>query len=219
MNKISLLISSAIIISAFTANAGSGKHYFKLELGAAKAMKFDKANYGNAKPKTNGVGALSYGHNFNKHVSGEVGITQFSEFKVSGRNGTGAKFEQKIDASAFMLNANLSAPKYSGFTPYATFGMGIAYVAADDYVSRLSSGVLLMQSGKTKINPAYNVGAGVKYDLTNDLSASLGYKFSYLGKSATSRMLSGSDGTANIDLPVRANIKAHSLMMGMAYKF
>lgn len=219
MNKFSLFISSAIIISAFSANAGSGKHYFKLELGAAKATKFDKANYGNAKPKTNGVGALSYGHNFNNYVAGEVGITQFSEFKVSGSRSSTSRFEQKIDASAFMLNANLSAPKHSGFTPYATFGIGMAYVAADDYVSNLSSGTSIVRSGKSKINPSYNIGLGVKYDLTNDLSSSLGYKFYNLGKSASSRITVTNDNLTEVDRPIRANIKAHSLTVGMAYKF
>lgn len=219
MNKISFLISSAIIISSFAANASSGSNYVKLELGAAKASKFDKANYGNNKPKTNGVGALSFGHNFNNHVAGEVGITQFSEFKISGRNGAGTTFEQKIDASAFMLNANLSAPKYSGFTPYATFGMGMAYVAADDYISTLSSGTSFVRGGKTKINPSYNAGVGVKYDLTNDLSASLGYKYYNLGKSATSRVTVSSNNLTSVESPVRANIKVHTLVMGMAYKF
>ena len=219
MNKFSLFISSAIIISAFAANAGSGKHYFKLELGAAKAMKFDKANYGNNRPKTNGVGALSYGHNFNKHVASEVGITQFSEFKVSGSRSSTSRFEQKIDASAFMLNAILNAPNYNGFTPYATFGMGMAYVAADDYSTRTASGTAGVQSGKSKINPAFNAGAGVKYDLTNDLTASLVYKFNYLGDSSTSRVITASNGGTAVGAPVRAKIKTHSLLMGVAYKF
>lgn len=220
MKKISLLLTSALITMAFNANADSGRNYVKLELGAAKAAKFSKADYGHAKPKTNGVGILSFGHNFSNYVAGEVGVTQFSEFKISGRSPSGNSFEQKIDASALMMNVNFNAPRYNYFTPYATFGLGMAYVGADDYLERNSNGILFMQSGKTKINPAYNIGAGVKYDLTNDLSASLGYKFNYLGKSSTSRIFTSSDGTStSVVKPIRASIKAHSLMVGMAYKF
>lgn len=143
-----------------------------------------------------GLGARM-NHYFSADLTGEYRPWGKQKFSKDGA-------DEKTDMYSLdaMMNIYASYPVWEAMSVYATGGVGYAYNKTD------TSALL---HGKGKSNFAWNVGAGVEYDLTDCIAIDLGYRFSDLGKARARVKETG----ATISEKVRYN----DIKLGMKYYF
>ena len=109
-------------------------------------------------------------------------------------------------ASTTYLLGNLwfDIPTGSGFTPYIGGGLGAAYVTAEGTIGGLGDTVDLAGWGF-----AYQLGAGVKFDVADNIGLDLGYRF----KSVVDAELEGGGDDAVAD------VTSHVLQLGLTIGF
>jgi len=155
-------------------------------------------------------GALAVGYNF-APVRAELEFAAFTEAsgKVSWDDGY-AKL--KVQANTLFVNAYYDFATGTQFTPYVGAGLGLAMLnskatwATDDP----DSGSL---GSKNNTNFAWNVGAGVAYEVVQNVSLDFGYRFAGLGKVRTKT-------DKDDDFHMKAkNIYQHQIMLGMRFSF
>ena len=105
-----------------------------------------------------------------------------------------------VTTTTLMGNLWLDLDTGSGFTPYIGGGIGAGYVTAESADAGLDA---------DGYGLAYQVGAGVKFDVADNLALDLGYRFKGL-----SAEISG-DGTED----VVAHVGSHVLQVGLSVGF
>ena len=174
-------------------------------------------------------GALAVGYNFapkfNVPVRTEVEFairSNSSHSKDARASGQGWReridVEHTINISTLFFNAYYDIDTGTPFTPYLGGGLGMAFkhakISAD--VSRTEAG--MTGSGgesKSKYDTtfAWNLGAGVAYAITENVSADLGYRFIHTGYSSL-KMGSGAD-----RVKVGSSPYIHEFYLGARFTF
>lgn len=108
--------------------------------------------------------------------------------------------DAKVNSYTAMVNGYWDIANVGGFTPYVGAGVGVAYNELHSIV--LPTGF----KSKGRADFAYQVMAGVSYDLSHNLTVDAGYRFIDLGK-AKSRGLEVS------------NLESHDVRIGLRYNF
>lgn len=148
-------------------------------------------------------GELSYRKN-NFDTIKATGTTTVSGVTVTG---TGVKVPLSGDVTSlgFMANVAYDFMKDGKIHPYVMAGLGASKI---DYNATVS-GVSLVNDSDLVL--AYQVGAGVNYDVTDKVALGLSYRL--FGTSDPSFV--GSDGTTKLE----AEYLNHSVLAGLTYKF
>ncbi len=115
-----------------------------------------------------------------------------------------------------MLNAYRNLGSWGNFTPYVGAGMGIAYHMVGDTTFTENPSLIHTIEGNRDISFAWQVMAGVGYQLTDRAVPDLGYRYIDMGKAT-----SGRADTAGFVNPrvVVDDITAHELKIGIRYHF
>ncbi len=101
------------------------------------------------------------------------------------------------------VNAYWDITNYNGFTPYLGGGVGVAY-------NRLTGVNLPVgASDASRLDLAYNLTAGLSYDLTSNVKMDLGYRYVNLG-------FARSNGATPITVD---NLEAHEIKLGVRFQF
>lgn len=101
------------------------------------------------------------------------------------------------------VNAFWDITNYNGFTPYLGGGVGVAH-------HRLTNVTLpATSSNGNRTDLAYNVTAGISYDITNNLLLDVAYRYVDLG-------FARSRGTTPMTID---DLKSHEIKVGMRYHF
>lgn len=117
-----------------------------------------------------------------------------------------------IGIQSVFLNAYFDLHNSSKFTPYVGAGVGVSFV---DVEATLNGGIDYTIEEKTTTNFAWNVGVGVAYAFTSNLSLDLSYRYSQFGKGETSRSAYyGTHMSAKTD-----TIGAHQGLFALRYTF
>ena len=178
----------------------------KIIWGVTQLQGIEDSFVGSPKNRVDNVfgGALAVGVKANPaRVELEYGV--FSE--ASGKNNAD-DFDVKLktQAQTLFVNAYFDIDTATPFTPYVGAGLGLAFLRSKGNWSDDSYG------SKTKTNFAWNLGAGVAYDFTQNVALDLGYRFAGLGKART--------GTDIADDRARAkNVYMHQFMLGLRFSF
>ena len=169
----------------------------------------------------------------------EAGVKLDENFRVSasldyrpgykndhnGTDGAGAfdKSTIKVKSLVAMLNAYYDITKVEGFTPYVTFGLGMARNDAGQRVQHYprQSGYPeynFVLNGDKKTNFAWKAGLGTKYEINKEFDLDLRYQYADLGKfqSAKTATLNGNAISHDIE---KGRLKSHEFLVGIAYKF
>ena len=134
--------------------------------------------------------------NLRVELSGGVRLRQSLE---DGFNSLNAE----IQTYTAFANVFYDITNYGGWTPYIGGGVGIAYHDINDVVAPIDS------SPGNQVDFAWNIQAGVSYDLTPNAKLDLGYRLIDLG-------------VARSDGPVPFKVKdlmAHEFKVGFRYHF
>ena len=188
-----------------------------------------------------GVYALAVGYKFNDHIR--------AGFEVEYRDGYENKFsvEQKsayiaetddeyvigyntwtdtqitkIRSLSSMFSVYYDITKIHNITPYVLLGAGVARNVTD------SSGTIYNHGGPqthysfsrgTNINFAWKIGAGVQYQIHNNINLDLHYQYVDLGKFKTGNIFTSTDHTKQVHPNLEGKLQSHEVLLGMAYKF
>ncbi|MFC7053556.1 outer membrane protein [Hansschlegelia quercus] len=115
----------------------------------------------------------------------------------------------KIDAVTIFANAYFDIGTFYGFTPYVGGGIGTAYLDINHY----SSSAAPSPRGDSNWNFAWNLMAGVGYEVAPNVIIDANYRFVDLGKAKTKSLaLAGGSGKVKVD-----DIQAHEFRVGVRY--
>jgi opacity protein-like surface antigen len=154
------------------------------------------------------------GARFTDNLRGEIelssGAVGLSDVTISGGPGplfdgdTYAVTDGSASTSYLLANLWFDIDTGSGFTPYIGGGLGAGYVAAEGTIGGLGDTVDLSGWGW-----AYQVGAGVKVDVADNMALDLGYRF----KAVVDAELEGGGDDAIV------NIGSHVVQAGLTFSF
>jgi opacity protein-like surface antigen len=145
-------------------------------------------------------------------ISGDVWQFQSAEFN-------NYNFRAPITSTRLMFDVKPSLFTYQCISPYAILGIGIAWNTAayretltDTDVDPLSYNIL---SNRTMMQTAYDIGAGLRVDITQNVGASLEYLYTNLGK-ATSANASAT--VARVSTQPTFTLRSQSVLLGISWK-
>jgi opacity protein-like surface antigen len=126
---------------------------------------------------------------------------------IDGQNGTRAHGD--IRATYLLANAWLDMPTNSSFTPYIGGGAGIGWIGGNLGVFSGSYGI----GAEKSAGFAFQLGVGVKTELSSNLSLDLGYRFKdIIGAKASNN----NSGATDWD---QLNLTSHNIQLGLTYNF
>jgi len=152
------------------------------------------------------IGVAAGGH-ITDNLRGEVELSTSSFALTNVSNGgvdLGPIYDGSASATYLLGNLWFDIDTGSGFTPYIGGGLGGGYVNATVTDSEIGYAVDMSGWGW-----AYQVGAGVKFDVADSVALDLGYRF----KSVVDAELEGNGDDAV------ANISSHVLQVGVTVGF
>ncbi|HGT5395184.1 TPA: outer membrane protein [Escherichia coli] len=127
--------------------------------------------------------------------------------------------QNKLSVNTLMLNAYYDFRNSSAFTPWISAGLGYArvhhktsYIYTDN--SPAGSEVYSASASKYENNLAWSLGVGVKYDVTQDFSLDLSYRYLDAGDSTlTYKDEDGAKYKSSVD------VRSNEFMLGATYNF
>ncbi len=141
-----------------------------------------------------------------------VGCQLLETFRVEAVVGTRLKqsltdsfnsLDADIQTSTAFLNVTYDITNYGGWTPYIGGGVGVAYHRITDVAAPIDS------SSGNEVEFAWNVHAGITYDLSPQTKVDLGYRLADLG-----RARSGGPIPFFVD-----EMMTHEFKIGVRYQF
>lgn len=111
--------------------------------------------------------------------------------------------DAKLEAYTAMVSGYWDITKWNGFTPYVGAGIGVSYNNLHDI------NLPAAQNSNGRVDFAYQLMAGVSYDITPNLTVDAGYRYIDLGKAKAK----GAD-------PIKVdNLESHDFRVGLRYNF
>ena len=180
--------------------------------------------------------ALAIGYDFDKRLG--IPVRTELEYSYLGRaSGSAARqqipspghalnsgYNQKMDIQTVFLNAYFDIKTGTPFTPYVGGGLGFAMIDVEKagleetlYYPGGSMASSLSPGSKTHTNFAWNIGAGLGWDITPAITLDLGYRYMMLGE-AKSKWLDVTGGAGALSFRTKVddvNIHQVSLPFGI----
>ncbi|MBA8345916.1 porin family protein [Escherichia coli] len=190
----------------------------------------DKYKGGDKSDTVFGAG-LAVGYDFYQHYN----VPVRTEVEFYGRGNAESKYrlsywesvggaefddaQNKLSVNTLMLNAYYDFRNSSAFTPWISAGLGYArvhhktsYIYTDN--SLAGSEVYSTSASKYENNLAWSLGVGVKYDVTQDFSLDLSYRYLDAGDSTlTYKDEDGAKYKSSVD------VRSNEFMLGATYNF
>ncbi|EFC3499043.1 porin family protein [Escherichia coli] len=173
-------------------------------------------------------GGIAAGYNFYPQFS----IPVRTELEFYARGNADTKYnlykddwsrgdlKNEVSVNTLMLNAYYDFRNDCAFTPWVSAGIGYARIhqkttsiSTWDYGYGYSGRESLSRSDSVD-NFAWSLGAGVRYDVTPDISLDLSYRYLDAGKSSLSYRDAEGDKYKS-----EADVKNHDIMFGVTYNF
>ena len=229
MKKALLLFTAIVLGVSFQAEAVAIKNYVALRAGFAAMKHQSKEQYNDVRnPVKNdwngdaGMGSVAFGLKagyLRAEVEGNATSTtketrQFHTSDYTDMTNTTAR----INTSSVMFNTYLELPVDFPLRPYISAGVGMAHIKgkfksrSGEHKDRI---VTTSMSGN---HLAWQVGAGLAYEITPEWAVDLGYRFMNYGN--ITKKIKDHSGTETLDLgKVRLDAKTYNIYFGVRYAF
>ncbi|MDR2337358.1 MAG: outer membrane beta-barrel protein [Deltaproteobacteria bacterium] len=116
-----------------------------------------------------------------------------------------------IESKTFLFNLYYDLNTCSKFTPYIGGGLGLSHL--DSSVTAADPAAGWSFSSRKSVNKfSWQVGAGVAYALNDKVDLDLGYRYSDWGSLSSTL-------TGVIDIPIKADLRSHEVLLGLRYTF
>jgi len=125
-----------------------------------------------------------------------------------------------VRSNVYLLNALYSLPTAGNFTPFFGAGIGVAQnKVAGNFVSDTTSSWSGYWTDRSKTNFAYDLTAGVNYQVNEHVGISLAYQYLALGKLNTNDTVYNHTGESGQETLSANQYSSNNLMLGLSYKF
>lgn len=228
--KIVLAAAVSVVASAALAENGSEKDFYvQLSAGPSFGQK-PKGDFKKGDLDTSGLYGIAFGYKMNENFRADLSLdyrpgyeSKYSEQeKASSGQNINLNHKVKVKSWTTMLNLYYDIATVNGFTPYVTSGLGVAKNKTNNYtISATGPNGFARQAvynKGNKTNFAWKVGVGSKYQISQDFDLDLRYQYANLGKFETSSAFYGG-GVKHNGVAKKGTIKAHEVLLGLAYKF
>lgn len=149
---------------------------------------------------------IEYGYNGKAKLSGNGNMIGDDTFSVGYRS--------QIKSQFIMANAYFDFNTGSEWTPYVGAGLGWARVKAENSLHFEDETDSISKSSN---NFAWNLTAGVSYNVSSNLAIDASYRYADYGKVKTSYTYRGSDHYENIN--AKSKVKSNEFNLGFRYSF
>lgn len=175
----------------------------------------------NADAGAGGVYGVVAGYRFNDMLRAELGVDYRSGHSVSTSQdlqGAGflAEYKVEIDAWTFMASGYVEPVRLGAFKPYAGGGIGMAVVRSKNASVRFDGSPGFALPGENETNFAWQLGAGVAYELTPVVTVDLGYRHLDAGRVTVGRASSVAGGWAQ---QTKGALVTDEVLLGLRYQF
>jgi opacity protein-like surface antigen len=208
-----------VLINGY-ASAADDQLYITINYGVAISGNFHyNDGFKVKKPKNAEVFGLVFGSRFNDNIRIELASNMFNNFEykdVEIDNVADHYYRQKVNATAAFANVYYDVRKFEKFVPYANIGVGYSRNKARNmelhFVQANKTADATVYQGKSKDRFAWNVGAGISYEVNKRFVLDLiSYKYYELGKFSTKR-----DEVGDV---LKDKLKIHSITTGIKINF
>jgi opacity protein-like surface antigen len=183
--------------------------------------------------KTDNVfgGSIAIGYDFDKKfnvpIRTELEYAIFSKAKARKQFAYGEFIDDEdlhrghnIRTQTLFLNAYWDINTGTKFTPYIGGGLGIGFIKFEFYNKSAGPGGdgfegIYSPLNKTNTNFIWNLGAGLGYDINDNWTIDLGYRFVGLGE-VKSKKLYDDDGSTGIQ---KLDLNQHQFALGVRFTF
>ena len=226
-NLLCIASTIAICVANYnTANASTdGKAYIAGSYGIGVANKFNyDPDLTIERPKNSQIFGVAFGYQFNDNIRAELAVNNFNNFKYKNYNQLDDEdgnhqdnyFYQKISSNSLFANFYYDVNKFEKFKPYLSIGVGVSQNKSGNFNRKaIDNGeiednhTLYQKSSKKQF--AWNVGAGISYEVNNKVTLDLvNYKYYDLGKTSTKPDEVGDS--------MKSKLKVHSITTGIRIK-
>lgn len=173
-------------------------------------------------------GAFAIGYDFQPNLNApiraeiEYAMRSESEGKYSNAYYDGPVLVKesgymKFDVQSVFLNMYFDIDTGTQFTPYVGGGLGVAIIDAKGKLKVTEDDVTFFDNSasNSETNFAFNLAAGVGYDVSDNFTLDLGYRYADFGEVKTGNVLD----INNVSLKGEARIVAHEVLFGLRYGF
>jgi len=156
-------------------------------------------------------------------LEGTIGYIPSLAFKGNFGNTPSSTTQGTVSALVGLATANVDIAGFTGrlpggLQPFVLGGLGFATVTngqEDDYTNGVTFNGSI--SGATQTNLAWTVGGGVGIPIDDRLTLDITYRWLVLGERRTGSTLSF-NGASAPTTPDRADLRVHTIMLGLRYQ-
>lgn len=214
-------ITMAICISLLTSNAYSHSlnkkgAYIKAASGVVLYERLRKKHaLGIYEPKIGRTTApiyLAFGYNSNKNIATEI-LARFSRFHYISRSARGGRVidSQTMDSYSLFWSVLLKFPITRRIVPYVIIGPGLSFNRSSRMREIISPGTVQTTPGSSITSFAWNIGLGSELYRSNKVLFDIGYRYVSMGEIGVK--------AGNGSPRESRKIRAHDVILGLAYKF
>ncbi len=125
-------------------------------------------------------------------------------------------FYTDVQSYSLMFNAYYDLGNFRGFVPYVGAGIGAAYNIVDDVTAAWLEDSI---EGDKTLSFAWQVSAGVGYQIRENMILDVGYRYMDLGDARSGR-IDESYGQFNVNPPIEfEDLTSHEIKVGLRYHF
>ena len=127
----------------------------------------------------------------------------------------------KVTVFSTMINVYYDIDTGTKFTPYIGAGLGMAHLKDKATVSASldSNSPFPLSDTEEENHLAWNLGFGMNYALTDNLSLDLGYRYSDYGRIKKARKFTFSQPRGTMSAAAKVKVTAHEALLGLRYAF
>ena len=138
---------------------------------------------------------------------------------TSGDTALPYDLDSKVTVFSSMINVYYDIDTGTKFTPYVGAGLGMAHLKNKATASGSFRNAPLEKNDTEEENHlAWNLGFGMNYALTDNLSLDFGYRYSAYGRIRKVRNFTLAPG-ATISTAAKVKVTAHEALLGLRYTF
>ena len=148
-----------------------------------------------------------------------------NSFFKSTSNSYNYKLENKLSVYATMINVYYDIDTGTKFTPYVGAGLGIAHLKNKLNVTATTPKVpfpINVSDTEEENHFAWNIGLGMNYALTDNISLDLGYRYTNYGRIQKARSMSMAaynSKMGTLGAIGKVKVESHEALLGVRYAF
>jgi len=155
-------------------------------------------------------------YRFGSDFTGSDAYDTDSDGDINGTN----NYDGEKEEAVFLVNAYWDLPTYGIMKPYVGAGVGASWIRISDFTDTSPNPLAIGLSGDTEQwNLAWALHAGLGFELSQNLTLDVGYRFLYLGDAGTEDLVTPAGGNATFNPFNFNNIMSHDVKVGLRYRF